>query len=109
MVLWARIGGALLALVLLLAPLAASGAETSVLTLKQLTVMALDSSNEVKATKSEVTRRENKKMRSTATAGRNSTPLPPAVLFLTPVGARCVRSAKTKPSSTRTPKTSFTG
>jgi hypothetical protein len=55
MVLWARIGGALLALVLVLAPLAASGAETSVLTLKQLTVMALDYSHEVKATKSEVT------------------------------------------------------
>ena len=54
MVLWARIGGALLALTLLLAPLAASGAATPVLTLKQLTVMALDYSHEVKATKSEV-------------------------------------------------------
>ena len=42
MVLWARIGGVVLALVLLLAPLAASGAETPVLTLKQLTVMALE-------------------------------------------------------------------
>ena len=41
MVLWARVGGALLGLVLLLAPLAASGAETPVLNLKQLTVMAL--------------------------------------------------------------------
>jgi outer membrane protein len=56
MVLWARIGGALLALVLVLAPLAAGGAEKNqVLTLKQLTVMALDYSHEVKATKSEVT------------------------------------------------------
>ncbi|MDO9069978.1 MAG: TolC family protein, partial [Deltaproteobacteria bacterium] len=55
MMLWARIGGAVLGLVLLLAPLAASGAETPVLTLKQLTVMALDYSHEVKATKSEVT------------------------------------------------------
>ena len=42
MVLWARIGGAMLGLVLLLAPLAASGAETPVLTLKQLIVMALN-------------------------------------------------------------------
>ena len=50
MVLWARIGGVLLALVLWLAPLAASGAETPVLTLKQLTVMALGYSHEVKAT-----------------------------------------------------------
>ena len=55
MVLWARVGGALLALVLWLAPLAASGAETPVLNLKQLTVKALQYSNEVKATKSEVT------------------------------------------------------
>lgn len=55
MVLWARIGGALLALVLLLAPWAASGAEPPVLTLKQLTAMALNYSPEVKATKSEVT------------------------------------------------------
>ena len=61
MVLWARIGGALLALVLLLAPLAASGAETPVLTLKQLTVMALDYSHEVKATKSEVTLAQEQK------------------------------------------------
>ena len=55
MVFWARMGGALLGLVLLLAPLAASGAETPVLTLQQLTVMALNYSPEVKATKSEVT------------------------------------------------------
>jgi outer membrane protein len=55
MVLWARIGGALLGLVLLLAPMAASGAEAPVLTLKQLLVMALNYSPEVKATKSEVT------------------------------------------------------
>ena len=61
MVLWARIGGALLALVLLLAPLAASGAETPVLNLKQLTVMALQYSHEVKATKSEVTLAQEKK------------------------------------------------
>ena len=44
-----------------LAPLAASGAETSVLNLKQLTVMALDYSNEVKATKSEVTLAQEQK------------------------------------------------
>jgi outer membrane protein len=55
MVLWARIGGALLALVLLLAPWAARGAEAPVLTLQQLTVMALTYSPEVKATKSDVT------------------------------------------------------
>jgi len=51
----ARIGGAMLGLVFLLAPLGASGAEVQVLTLKQLTVMALKYSPEVKATKSEVT------------------------------------------------------
>ncbi len=61
MVLWARLGGALLALVLLLAPLAASGAETPVLTLKQLTVMALKYSPEVKATKSDVTLAQEQK------------------------------------------------
>ena len=55
MVFWARIGGALLALVLLLAPLAARGAEAPVLTLQQLTGMALHYSPEVKATKSDVT------------------------------------------------------
>ena len=55
MVYWARMGGAVLGLVLWLAPLSASGAETSVLTLKQLTVMALEYSHEIKATKSEVT------------------------------------------------------
>ena len=61
MVLWARIGGALLALVLWLAPLAASGAEAPVLTLKQLTVMALHYSPEVKATKSDVTLAQEQK------------------------------------------------
>ena len=61
MVLWARIGGALLVLVLVLAPLAAGGAETPVLTLKQLTAMALDYSHEVKATKSEVTLAQEQK------------------------------------------------
>jgi len=55
MILWARIGGAMLGLVLLLAPLAASGAEAPVLNLKQLIVMALQYSPEVKATKSGVT------------------------------------------------------
>ncbi len=60
MVLWARIGGAILSLVLLLAPWAASGAETKaengkVLTLKELTVMALKYSPQVKSTKSDVT------------------------------------------------------
>ena len=58
MVLRARIGGAMLGLVLLLAPWAASGAETKaekVLTLKELVVMALKYSPTVKATKSEVT------------------------------------------------------
>ena len=61
MILWARIGGALLGLVLGLAPLAAGGAENSVLTLKQLTVMALDYSHEIKATKSEVTLAQEQK------------------------------------------------
>ena len=61
MVYWARIGGALLALVFLLAPLAASGAGTPVLNLKQLTVMALQYSHEVKATKSEVTLAQEQK------------------------------------------------
>jgi hypothetical protein len=55
MVHWARMGGTVLGLVFLLAPLAARGAEAPVLTLQQLTVMALDYSHEVKATKSEVT------------------------------------------------------
>jgi outer membrane protein len=59
MVLRARIGGAMLGLVLLLAPWAANGAETQgatkVLTLKELVVMALQYSPQVKATKSEVT------------------------------------------------------
>jgi hypothetical protein len=54
-------GGAVLGLVLLLAPLAASGAETPVLTLQQLTVMALNYSPEVKATKSEVTLAQEQK------------------------------------------------
>ena len=57
----ARIGGALLGLVFLLAPLAASGAETPVLTLNQLIVMALQYSPEVKATKSEVTLAQEQK------------------------------------------------
>ena len=61
MVYWARMGGAFLGLVLWLAPLAASGAETPVLTLKQLTVMALEYSHEVKATKSEVTLAQEQK------------------------------------------------
>jgi outer membrane protein len=55
MVLWARIGGALLGLVLLLAPLRAVGAEVPVLNLKQLIAMALKYSPEVKASQSEVT------------------------------------------------------
>jgi outer membrane protein len=55
MMLKARVGGALLGLVLLLAPLAASGAETKVLTLKELIVLALQYSPQVKATQSEVT------------------------------------------------------
>ncbi|MGB8992371.1 MAG: TolC family protein [Desulfobaccales bacterium] len=59
MVYWARLGGAMLGLVLLLSPWAAMGAETKaetkVLTLKQLIVMALEYSPQVKATKSEVT------------------------------------------------------
>jgi outer membrane protein len=61
MVLWARMGGILLALGLGLAPLAASGAETPVLTLKQLTAMALNYSPEVKATKSDVTLAQEQK------------------------------------------------
>ncbi len=60
MVLWARLGG-LLALVLLLVPLAASGAETPEFTLKQLTAMALNYSPEVKATKSDVTLAQEQK------------------------------------------------
>jgi outer membrane protein len=55
MVLKARIGGAVLGLVFLLAPLAASGAETKVLTLKELIALALEYSPQVKATQSEVT------------------------------------------------------
>ena len=55
MVLGARIGGAMLGLVFLLAPLTASSAEVPVLNLKQLTVMALQFSPAVKATKTEVT------------------------------------------------------
>ena len=55
MVRWAHLGGAVLGLVLLLAPGLARGAATPVLTLKDLTVMALKYSPEVKATKSEVT------------------------------------------------------
>ncbi len=56
-----RLGGLILGLAVLLAPLVASGAETPVLTLKQLTVMALDYSHEVKATKSEVTLAQEQK------------------------------------------------
>ncbi|MFZ5447365.1 MAG: TolC family protein [Thermodesulfobacteriota bacterium] len=55
MVLGARIGGAILGLVLLLAPGAASAVEPPVFDLKQLVIMALSYSPEVKATKSEVT------------------------------------------------------
>ena len=58
MVLRTRIGGAVLGLVLLLAPLAASGAETKaekVLTLKELIVMALHYSPQVKSSQSDVT------------------------------------------------------
>jgi outer membrane protein len=55
MMLGARIGGAMLGLVFLLAPLGASGAEAPVLNLKQLIIMALKYSPEVKASKSEVT------------------------------------------------------
>jgi outer membrane protein len=61
MVLWARMGGAVLGLVILLAPLTASGAETPVLTLQQLTVMALNYSPEVKSTKSDVTLAQEQK------------------------------------------------
>jgi outer membrane protein len=61
MVHWARMWGAWLGLVLLLAPWAASGAETPVLNLKQLTVMALQYSPEVKASKSEVTLAQEQK------------------------------------------------
>jgi outer membrane protein TolC len=58
MVLRARIGGAILGVVLFLAPWTAFGAETKgekVLTLKELIVKALDYSPQVKASKSEVT------------------------------------------------------
>ena len=60
MVLWARIGGIILGLVLLLSPWMATGAETNagttkVLTLKELTVMALKYSPQVKSSKSDVT------------------------------------------------------
>jgi outer membrane protein len=54
MVFWARIGGALLSLAVLLAPVGAGAAQAPVLTLKQLTAMALAYSPAVKATKSEV-------------------------------------------------------
>jgi outer membrane protein len=55
MVFGARLGGAMLGLVLLLSPCAAGAAEAPVLTLKQLIVMALKYSPQVKASKSEVT------------------------------------------------------
>ena len=54
MVLWARIGGLILGLVVLLAPLGASGGEPPVKNLKELIGMALKFSPEVKASKSEV-------------------------------------------------------
>ncbi len=52
---WARLGGVILGLVILLAPVAGPAEEVQVLNLKQLTVMALQYSPEVKAEKSEVT------------------------------------------------------
>jgi outer membrane protein len=55
MVLWARMGGALLGLVLMLAPLPASAAEAPVLNLQQLIVKALKYSPEVKASQTDVT------------------------------------------------------
>jgi outer membrane protein len=61
MILWVRLGGALLTLALLLAPVAAVGAEAPVLNLKQLTVMALQYSPEIQATKSEVTLAQEQK------------------------------------------------
>jgi outer membrane protein len=61
MILCARLGGAVLGLALLLAPLTASAAETPVLTFKQLMVMALNYSHEIKATKSEVTLAQEQK------------------------------------------------
>ncbi len=51
---WARLGGVILALVILLAPLSAGAAAKPVLTLKDLVTMALKFSPEVKASKSEV-------------------------------------------------------
>jgi len=51
---WARLGGVILALVILLAPLSAGAAAKPVLNLKDLVTMALKFSPEVKASKSEV-------------------------------------------------------
>ena len=108
MILWARIGGALLALVLLLAPLAASGAETPVLTLKQLTVMALDYSHEVKATKSEVTLAQEQKNEAHGYRWPQFDALATGGVVPNARRGEVRRSAKTKPSSIRTPKTSST-
>jgi outer membrane protein len=61
MVLWARLGGAALGLIFLLAPLAAGAAAPPVLNLKQLTIMALKYSPEVKSSKSDVTLAQEQK------------------------------------------------
>ena len=106
--LWARIGGAVLGLVLLLAPLAASGAETPVLTLKQLTVMALDYSHEIKATKSEVTLAQEQKNEVHGYRWPQFDALATGGWSPMPAGARCVPSVKAEPFSIPTPRTSST-
>jgi outer membrane protein len=58
---WARLGGIILALVILLAPVGAGAAEKPVLTLKELVNMALKFSPEVKASKSEVSLAQEQK------------------------------------------------
>jgi outer membrane protein len=58
---WARWGGLILGLAILLAPLAAGAAERPVLTLKDLITMALKYSPEVKASKSEVSLAQEQK------------------------------------------------
>jgi outer membrane protein TolC len=55
MLVWARLGGLLLGLLLVLGPAAANSAEAPVMTLQQLIVKALVYSPEVRASKSEVT------------------------------------------------------
>jgi len=58
---WARLGGLILGLAILLAPVGARAAEAPVLTLPQLISMALKFSPEVKASKSEVKLAEEQK------------------------------------------------